>query len=459
LTAASAAKDLALAEARDDLRRDEAIFAEKMREIKALKREAKAVAKASVARNARDAERGPLAKASAETPERGTAPLSPSARPMDRRDPNDFDGVRNGNDEANARGTLPPLGGALPATPLSEPFGASSPSSLSETAELEKKSLVRQKAEIELERAQLRREAARRARAYQQEKKSLERQLRELARNIGSKEKLIVDLTRNEREANLLTRRYEDKVRSLEEEKASKEAEAARLRSELQGLIERAAKRKRTIGPEKVTKTKTTRFVSRTRRKFAPPRRSCVRCVWRKHRATRFSPTPQRSCTPKPIARRPTRRASSSRKSRRCAPTRRRCEMRLREQHARDASFASSAPDATAAAELADLRRERELQSAKIEALASNETRHLEALRRATDELAAAKATIRRLGGGGENRALQDVGDAPARGRPIPRNSTRFSERTTNERTFARWWRLRPPRLWRGASARRSARV
>jgi hypothetical protein len=165
LTAASAAKDLALAEARDDLRRDEAIFAEKMREIKALKREAKAVAKASVARNARDAERGPLAKASAETPERGTAPLSPSARPMDRRDPNDFDGVRNGNDEANARGTLPPLGGALPATPLSEPFGASSPSSLSETAELEKRSLVRQKAEIELERAQLRREAARRARA------------------------------------------------------------------------------------------------------------------------------------------------------------------------------------------------------------------------------------------------------------------------------------------------------
>jgi hypothetical protein len=89
-------------------------------------------------------------------------------------------------------------------------------------------------------------------------------------------------------------------------------------------------------------------------------------------------------------------------------------KMRLREQHAPDASVASSAPDATAAAELADLRRERELQSAKIEALASNETRHLEALRRATDELAAAKATIRRLGGGGENRALQDVGDAPA---------------------------------------------
>ena len=50
-----------------------------------------------------------------------------------------------------------------------------------------------------------------------------------------------MDLTRNEREANLLTRRYEDKVRSLEEEKASKEAEAARLRSELLA-IERAAK-------------------------------------------------------------------------------------------------------------------------------------------------------------------------------------------------------------------------
>ena len=414
LTAASAAKDLALAEARDDLRRDEAIFAEKMREIKALKREAKAVAKASVARNARDAERGPLAKASAETPERGTAPLSPSARPMDRRDPNDFDSVRNGNDEANARGTLPPLGGALPATPLSEPFGASSPSSLSETAELEKRSLVRQKAEIELERAQLRREAARRARAYQQEKKSLERQLRELARNIGSKEKLIVDLTRNEREANLLTRRYEDKVRSLEEEKASKEAEAARLRSELQGLIERAAKAETNdrSGKSHENENDALRVAYEKKVRAAETELRALRLAKAQSDALLANTSTLVHSEADRVASDKTRELESEiAKMRADAQA---LKMRLREQHARDASFASSAPDATAAAELADLRRERESQSAKIEALASNETRHLEALRRATDELAAAKATIRRLGGGGENRALKDVGDAPA---------------------------------------------
>ena len=415
LTAASAAKDLALAEARDDLRRDEAIFAEKMREIKALKREAKAVAKASVARNARDAERGPLAKASAETPERGTAPLSPSARPMDRRDPNDFDGVRNGNDEANARGTLPPLGGALPATPLSEPFGASSPSPLSETAESEKKSLVRQKAEIELERAQLRREAARRARVYQQEKKSLERQLRELARNIGSKEKLIVDLTRNEREANLLTRRYEDKVRSLEEEKASKEAEAARLRSELQGLIERAAKAETNdrSGKSHENENDALRVAYEKKVRAAETELRALRLAKAQSDALLANTSTLVHSEADRVASDKTRELESEiAKMRADAQALR---LRLREQNARDASFASSAPDATAAAELADLRREREFQSAKIEALASNETRHLEALRRATDELAAAKATIRRLGGGGENRALKDVGDAPAR--------------------------------------------
>jgi hypothetical protein len=414
LTAASAAKDLALAEARDDLRRDEAIFAEKMREIKALKREAKAVAKASVARNARDAERGSFAKASAETPERGTAPLSPSARPMDRRDPNDFDGVRNGNDEANARGTLPPLGGALPATPLSEPFGASSPSPLSETAESEKKSLVRQKAEIELERAQLRREAARRARVYQQEKKSLERQLRELARNIGSKEKLIVDLTRNEREANLLTRRYENKVRSLEEEKASKEAEAARLRSELQGLIERAAKAETNdrSGKSHENENDALRVAYEKKVRAAETELRALRLAKAESDALLANTSTLVHSEADRAASDKTRELESEiAKMRADAQA---LKMRLREQHARDASFASSAPDATAAAELADLRRERELQSAKIEALASNETRHLEALRRATDELAAAKATIRRLGGGGENRALQDVGDAPA---------------------------------------------
>ena len=413
LTAASAAKDLALAEARDDLRRDEAIFAEKMREIKALKREAKSVAKASVARNARSAERGPLAKASAETPERGTVPLSPSARPIDPNDPNDSNGVWNGNDEANAQGTLPPLGGALPATPLGEPFGASSP--FSDAADAEKRSLVRQKAEIELERAQLRREAARRARAYQQEKKSLERRLRELARNIGSKEKLIVDLTRNEREAALLTRRYEDKVRSLEEEKASKEAEAARLRSELLA-IERAARE-----TEK-DRSHENDAAAASRDALRDAYEKKVRAAETELRVLRLAKAESDALlanTETLVATEAERKASDKTRELESEIAKMRADaealrLRLRErERERDASFATepaygnsanSAPDANAAAELADLRRERDAQSAKIETLASNESAHLEALRRATDELAAAKATIRRFRLGGEHR-------------------------------------------------------
>ena len=411
MTAASAAKDLALAEARDDLRRDEAIFAEKMREIKALKREAKAVAKASVARNARSAECGPLAKASAETPERGTVPLSPSARPIDPNDPNDSNGVWNGNDEANAQGTLPPLGGALPATPLGEPFGASPP--LSDAADAETRSLVRQKAEIELERAQLRREAARSARAYQQEKKSLERRLRELARNIGSKEKLIVDLTRNEREAALLTRRYEDKVRSLEEEKASKEAEAARLRSELLA-IERAARE-----TEK-DRSHENDAAAASRDALRDAYEKKVRAAETELRVLRLAKAESDALlanTETLVATEAERKASDKTRELESEIAKMRADaealrLRLRERE-RDASFATepaygnsanSAPDANAAAELADLRRERDAQSAKIETLASNESAHLEALRRATDELAAAKATIRRFRLGGEHR-------------------------------------------------------
>jgi chromosome segregation ATPase len=237
-----------------------------------------------------------------------------------------------------------------------------------------------------------------------------------LARNIGSKEKLIVDLTRNEREANLLTRRYEDKVRSLEEEKASKEAEAARLRSELQGLIERAARETNDrSGKSHENENDALRLAYEKKVRAAETELRALRLAKAQSDALLANTSTLVHSEADRVASDKTRELESEiAKMRADAQALR---LRLREQNARDASFASSAPDATAAAELADLRREREFQSAKIEALASNETRHLEALRRATDELAAAKATIRRLGGGGENRALKDVGDAPARGR------------------------------------------
>ena len=393
--AASAAKDSALAEARDDLRRDEAIFAEKMREIKALKKEVKAAAKAGV-------------RASVSETVDGTFPLTPSSAPRGR-----------AKDEERADGSLPPLAlpGSLPATPLEGP-GARAPVSDASAADSEKRSLVRQKAEIELERAQLRREAATRARAYQQEKKSLERQLRELARNIGSKEKLIVDLTRNEREASLLTRRYENKVRSLEEEKASKEAEAARLRSELRVHVERAARE-----TERTEKSSENARASAEARDFEK-----TRLVYeRKVRAAETEARALRLAKAESDALRANTEALGTREQNdktreletEVSKMRADAEALRRRLRERDASYAAfslqKATDAKATdAEVADLRRTRDAQSAKIDALASSESRHLEALRRATDELAAAKATIRRLGGEEDAERRTYVADAAA---------------------------------------------
>jgi len=398
--AASAAKDSALAEARDDLRRDEAIFAEKMREIKALKKEAKAAAKAGV-----------RASSVSETVD-GTFPLTPVA-------PRSSSFAK---DEERADGSLPPLAlpGALPATPLGG-AGASAAKVVSDAADSEKRfsSLVRQKAEIEIERAQLRREAAARARAYQQEKKSLERQLRELARNIGSKEKLIVDLTRNEREASLLTRRYENKVRSLEEEKAAKEAEAARLRSELLA-VEREARARVT---ERTSSSENARAAAEARDATISAYERKVRAAETEVRALRLAKAESDALRANTEALGVRKDASekTSDKTRELetevSKMRADAEALRRRLRERDASYAAfslqKATDAKATdAEVADLRRTRDAQSAKIDALASSESRHLEALRRATDELAAAKATIRRLGG--EEMASAYVADAAA---------------------------------------------
>ena len=386
VTAASAAKDSALAEARDDLRRDEAIFADKMREIKALKKQAKSVAKASAARLSP----GHLVSASASEIGSGTAPLTPSA-----------------NDETNAAGTLPPLGGgALPATPLGGGPGAFAP--FPDAADSEKRALVAQKAEIELERAQLKREAARRARAYQQEKKSLERQLRELARNIGSKEKLIVDLTRNEREAALLTRRYEDKVRSLEEEKASKEAEAARLRSELLA-VERAAQE-----TERSSSSENARAAAEARDATRRAYEKKVRAAEAEVRALRLAKAESdalRANTETLVATEPERKAERSKtreleteiaKMRADAEALR---ARLRERESRTEGRAEDGADADARA-----------------ADAFREPHDAEAMRRLTDELAAAKVTIRRLGGA----------DGEGRSRPSPSGASRTREGNGN---------------------------
>ena len=215
-----------------------------------------------------------------------------------------------------------------------------------------------------------------------------------------------------------MTRRYENKVRSLEEEKASKEAEPARLRSELRVHVERAARE-----TERTEKSSENARASAEARDFEK-----TRLVYeRKVRAAETEARALRLAKAESDALRANTEALGTREQNdktreletEVSKMRADAEALRRRLRERDASYAAfslqKATDAKATdAEVADLRRTRDAQSAKIDALASSESRHLEALRRATDELAAAKATIRRLGGERTRRRLS----------PTPRRAT-----------------------------------
>ena len=247
-----AEKDAKLSEAREDLERDEAIFAEKMREIKRLRRAVKDAEReradqeerhqrevaALMAAHAAASETltglaGPLPPAPPVLPK--TPPMKSSATP---RTPHDGDT----HDRADAHGpsfAVPPAGEGSP-EPNVEELHAMNEKFAREDAEKER--LLREKEQIERDKAKVEEEATRRARQYQAEKRSLERQLRELECNIVSKEELIADLERNEQEARSLTQRYESRMRDLEEEKRAKESEIERLRVELENIDGNVAK-------------------------------------------------------------------------------------------------------------------------------------------------------------------------------------------------------------------------
>jgi hypothetical protein len=198
--AAAAAKDAALAEARDDLRRDESLFAEKMREIKYLRRVAKETSKEN--------ERLRMIVASS-----NVSSSACSARA-------EFDTLVSDSLARHASG------GAPRAT-----LGADQP----------RVRLQGEKTETEMERVKLNSEPALGPSAFRKEKKSFERRLRESASLVSSKEHLTMDSTKNARDAGNqppFSFRSEDRARGREEERAAKEAEAARSRSESEHALE-----------------------------------------------------------------------------------------------------------------------------------------------------------------------------------------------------------------------------
>ena len=240
---AVAEKDASLSEAREDLQRDEAIFAEKMREIKQLRRAVKDAEKErgeQEERHAREVASLMAAHAAASETLTGLAgPLPPAPPVLPKTPPRPMSSV----ERDLTAGTKPSF--AVP--PGDVPFEANVETLHAENEKFahedaEKERLLREKEQIEREKAKVEEEATRRARQYQAEKRSLERQLRELECNIVSKEELIADLERNEQEAKSLTQRYESRMKALEEEKSAKESEIERLRVELESIDGNVAK-------------------------------------------------------------------------------------------------------------------------------------------------------------------------------------------------------------------------
>ena len=245
-----AEKDAKLSEAREDLERDEAIFAEKMREIKQLRRVVKDAERERAdqeERHQREVAALMAAHAAASETLTGLAgPLPPAPPVLPKTPPTTLSaGSRlphsDTHDGADVHGpsfAVPPAAGSP--EPNVEELHAMNEKFAREDAEKER--LLREKEQIEREKAKVEEEATQRARQYQAEKRSLERQLRELECNIVSKEELIADLERNEQEAKSLTQRYESRMRALEEEKKAKESEIERLRVELENIDGNVAK-------------------------------------------------------------------------------------------------------------------------------------------------------------------------------------------------------------------------
>ena len=240
---AVAEKDASLSEAREDLQRDEAIFAEKMREIKQLRRAVKDAEKErgeQEERHAREVASLMAAHAAASETLTGLAgPLPPAPPVLPKTPPRPMSSVeRDVTAGTKPSFAVPP--GDVPFEANVEALHAENEKFAHEDAEKER--LLREKEQIEREKAKVEEEATRRARQYQAEKRSLERQLRELECNIVSKEELIADLERNEQEAKSLTQRYESRMKALEEEKSAKESEIERLRVELESIDGNVAK-------------------------------------------------------------------------------------------------------------------------------------------------------------------------------------------------------------------------
>ena len=405
----SAEKEAKLAEAREDLERDEAIFAEKMREIKTLRRAARdAAAERERQERRHEEEKAALMAAHAAAhagalPERPAA-LPPSPATLPRASKPVASSFGRGSSVSDAEWATPSAldaEGSLPATPT---LTAPSTAARDEEDEAEKERLMREKEQIEREKTKVEEEAVARARQYQQEKKTLERQLRELELNISSKENLIADLERNEQHAKSLTQRYEARMRALEEEKAAKEAEVARLRAELEGIdanTAESAEEKRRVREQYEKKV---RLVQGQLRKLQVEKSEGDELRADKEKL----------------------RSTAKVRELESEVTRMRAMQETLKRKLRDREERHVVAQEEQTKEIGALKRQADAQNRRIRELVSDKEKQRAALRKKTDELAAAQRELERLGADGASGSNPTDGEtrhALGAASPSPRSS------------------------------------
>ncbi|CAK9270323.1 unnamed protein product [Sphagnum jensenii] len=256
------AKDEALKEASEDLARDERIFAEKLKEIKALKKLARDLTNEKCALMQKtEKDEAIISRMSQEAlaKEDELARLQASLEAWQSGRPDAF--IMNGATVPSIKGKIKPetsfddCGEAIDILieMSDEPEGDGKHSCIwllykLKMADLgwwqaedeEKVRLLSEKKAIEEQKSLLEENVRHQTREFKRSKQVMDKQLHELSFSIQQKEELIQELARNEAEAKHLTQQYESRMLELEAEMRRKEEEVEALKKELEAIDKNA---------------------------------------------------------------------------------------------------------------------------------------------------------------------------------------------------------------------------
>ncbi|CAM6106879.1 unnamed protein product [Calypogeia fissa] len=261
-------KDEALVDAKEDLARDERIFAEKIKEIKALKKLARDLTEEKqqllqksdydaiiISRMSEEA----IAKEDQLAQLRNSLEALQSGRPdactisganlagkskLDKDIQQSHDSTERDDSFEVEKGDKCELGDQASLASL-DTDGQMKIEELTErmkAEEDEKARLLDEKTAIEEQKSRLEEDVRHQTREFKRSKQVMDKQLQELALSIQQKEELIQELARNEAEAKHLTQQYETRMLELEAEMRRKEDEVEALKKELEAIDRNAAK-------------------------------------------------------------------------------------------------------------------------------------------------------------------------------------------------------------------------